>query len=330
MPGPTPRPSNCWAQDNDKAVSLFYRTLMHRRKSARPPVVAAIEQAMFRLQPLPQDGHAAFRRLNRLIDVLGDMQREDGGKDLQWLIETCLARIEQGLPEPPKVNPPRYWENDYRRTDVNRSLTWLLLQLGEEASRKQFGKALTSLGAKVHGGWKHEIQIAMNAIKLEDTQGCCRHAADAERPACPLAQRPAASGKAGIAWSVSATTANSWRPPDMGVKSASGILRIGRPRQSSNKKEASSRFSFRPTIASCTWRAAGRACKSTPASTVAAESKTRPTWDTTRESARWNCRPTAAAWSRRATTRIPCTSGTPRAAGSCGPFPWRWKNRDST
>jgi WD40 repeat protein len=156
--------------DNEQAVSLFYRTLVHRRKTSRLLVVADIEQAMFRMMPLAQDKQAGFRRLSRLIDVLGDMQHEDGGKDVQRLIEIYLGRVEQGLPEPAKVGAARNWESDYHRTDVNRSLVWLLLRLGEEPGRQQFGKRLAALRAKAQGGWKNELQIAMNAIKLEDSE----------------------------------------------------------------------------------------------------------------------------------------------------------------
>ena len=156
--------------DNEQAVSLFYRTLMHRRKTSRLLVVGDIEQAMFRMKPLARDEQPGFRRLSRLIDVLGDMQHEDGGKDLQRLIEIYLRRVKQGLPEPEKAGAARNWESDYRRTDVNRSLVWLLLRFGEEPSRQQFGKRLAGLRAKAQGGWKNELQIAMNAIKLEDTE----------------------------------------------------------------------------------------------------------------------------------------------------------------
>jgi WD40 repeat protein len=155
--------------DNQQAVSLFYRTLMHRRKTSRPLVVAAIEESMFRFDP-PADAHDGFRRLKLLANVLGNMQREDGGKDLEKLIETYLKRIEGSLPAPPKVGPSPYWEDDYGRTGVNRALTWLLVELGEERGRKEFGKRLESLRAKGPARWKDEIQIAMNAIKLEDTK----------------------------------------------------------------------------------------------------------------------------------------------------------------
>ena len=50
---------------------------------------------------------------------------------------------------------------------MNRSLAWLLMQLGEKPSRQQFGGRLMSLHEKAQGRWKEELQIAMNAIKLE-------------------------------------------------------------------------------------------------------------------------------------------------------------------
>ncbi len=169
FPAPTPAIELIGAE-NDAAVSLFYRTLVYRRKTSRPLVVAAIEREMLRATPARSTDEREFRGLKRLIDVLGDMQREDGGKDLRVLIEACLKRIEQGLPEPPEPGPARHWNWEYGRTDMNRSLVWLLMQFGEKPAQQQFGERLTSLRAKVQGRWKDEIQVAMNAIKLEDTQ----------------------------------------------------------------------------------------------------------------------------------------------------------------
>lgn len=153
---------------HDGAVSLFYRTLMHRRKSARPQVVAAIEKEMFRMEPSTKNKLAGFRRLKRLVDLLGDMEREDGGGDIEKLIEKYFSHIERGAPEPPESPPTGYWGSEYRRTDVNRSFTWLLMELGESESRKNYGERLLALRAKAVGRWKREVQVALDALKVED------------------------------------------------------------------------------------------------------------------------------------------------------------------
>ena len=154
---------------NDGAVSLVYRTLMHHRKLARPLVVAAIENEMFRMEPASDNKQAGFHRLGRLVDLLGDMEREDGGQDIERLIDKYISRIEQGLSQPPPSEAARYWENEYGRIDINRSLTWLLHQYGEHQSRQKYGERLLALRAKVGGRWRAEVQVALDAIKMEDS-----------------------------------------------------------------------------------------------------------------------------------------------------------------
>ena len=88
--------------ENDGAVSLFYRTLMHRRKTARPPVIAAIEKEMCRMKPLPEDSHlpdfaASTNWSTSWATCSGGWRQRPGEAD-----RGLSRRIEPGLPEPPK------------------------------------------------------------------------------------------------------------------------------------------------------------------------------------------------------------------------------------
>ncbi len=153
---------------HEGVVCLVHRTLMHRRKSARAEVVAAVEREMFRMGPSAEDeDHRDFLRLQRLIALLGDMEDEDGGGDIARFIEKYFAHIEQGPPQPPKPEPAQ-WRSEQFRTDLNRSFTWLLMRLGEQHSRQRYGDRLLTLRTKAKGRWKHEVQVALDGLRVED------------------------------------------------------------------------------------------------------------------------------------------------------------------
>jgi hypothetical protein len=90
--------------------SLLAGTLMHRRKSARPEVVTAIEKSMFRMETRHATG---FLGLQRLISLLGDMENEDGGGGIARLVEKYFVRLEQGSLKPPWPTPADW--RDVRR-----------------------------------------------------------------------------------------------------------------------------------------------------------------------------------------------------------------------
>jgi WD40 repeat protein len=149
---------------HEGARLLGYRALMQRHKLARPEVVAAIEKDMFKLRNGGGNKRDAdLDRLMRLIDVLGGMEKEDGGGDIEKLVEKYFTHLEQGLPE------------------VNPSFTWLLMKLGQEQSREKYGKRLLVLYAKASGDGKNVIQAALDALKVEDPADTLE-LADAMRP----------------------------------------------------------------------------------------------------------------------------------------------------
>ncbi len=169
------------AAAHEGAVSLGYRTLMHRRESARSEVVATLEGKMLRMEPRARDEDDwIFLPLLRLVRLLGDMEDEDGGRDIAKLIEKYFAHIEQGAPEPPE--PPEVRRiirrpSEQTRTDVNRSFYWLLRQLGEDHSRREYGDRLLALRAKAKGRWKQEVQVALDGLQVEDSREVAKAAA---------------------------------------------------------------------------------------------------------------------------------------------------------
>ena len=73
---------------------LVHRTLMHRRKTSRADVVASIERNMFCLEPPVNAQGDMFVRQERLIDLLAEMEREDGGNDIERLTEKYVVDLE--------------------------------------------------------------------------------------------------------------------------------------------------------------------------------------------------------------------------------------------
>jgi WD40 repeat protein len=155
------------------AATLGFQTLLYRRAEARPSVIAAIEKDM--LEFAPQQSKQ-FSRLHQLIALLGAMCREDKNYDnLTQLVDKSISYI-KGNPDPlPKyrsagLDSQTGWpETEESRTDINRSFTWLLLALGEERAGEMYGDQLLALRDQANGIWKQEIQVALDAVRVEET-----------------------------------------------------------------------------------------------------------------------------------------------------------------
>jgi hypothetical protein len=154
------------------AVSLGFQTLKYRRKDAQPDIVAAIEREMFEFAP-QEPGR--FKRLHQLIKLLETMCGEDKKYDsLVQLTDKYVAYI-KGTPKAlPKYEAPPPHEmlgltTEENRTDINRSFTWLLMALGEERACERYGTQLLALREQVRDAWEREVQVALDALRVEET-----------------------------------------------------------------------------------------------------------------------------------------------------------------
>ena len=157
---------------HEGAVMLMYRTLMHRRKTARADVVAAIEKNMFRLKPPAKAEGDVVVQQERLIDVLADMEREDGGNDIQRLTEKYVAYLERGPTDTGATGtaPPSHVRG--RESDAycwNETLCWLLRKQDEKHCFNKYAERLLNLRKKAVGHWKSVVEGTITELNVDDT-----------------------------------------------------------------------------------------------------------------------------------------------------------------
>jgi len=152
--------------ESQGAVILAGRFLMHHKKEAREPVLAAIEADLLRAER-----KGGFNRLNNLISLLPGLSPATKKEDVQELLEKWLAHLAKKPPEPPAINREpweTYVQEEVNHTDGNHSLAWLIEQFEEEAVVKQYGKRLLALRDQAPARWKQEVQLGMDVAKVED------------------------------------------------------------------------------------------------------------------------------------------------------------------
>jgi WD40 repeat protein len=146
------------------AVILGARKLLYEGAKARPAIVTAIKQRQLRNAEQARGDH---RRLKNLIALLGIMRKrgQESG-DLKRLIDRQMEHI-AGQPAKSTEKGKRQ-RGEERREDVNHALTWLLQALGDEEVHRSYTTRLLRLRERSKGGWKEEVQLALDVCKVED------------------------------------------------------------------------------------------------------------------------------------------------------------------
>jgi WD40 repeat protein len=167
--GPAADAIDLLGSDSDAAVALGARRLILDRET-RAAVVAATEKALPRTT---EDGRGDFRRLHNLIKVFGALrEKEKKSGDLERLLDRHLEHVASGPAQPPDLPArPRgatYYQTEDSFEDVNHSLTWLVQQLDEETMHRRYGPRLLRLRDQAKGRWKEEVQLALDACRVED------------------------------------------------------------------------------------------------------------------------------------------------------------------
>jgi hypothetical protein len=152
---------------SDAAVTLGVRKLKST-DGALKPVVSAIDQDLSGFANRPEHG---YRLLHNLIRLLGAMGQGTSHGEIDKLLEKLIARIETA---PPVLDPLpdrkfgsyRTAEEDYE--DANHALPWLLMAMKEDEVRGQIAQRAIRLRDAASGRWKQEVQLALDAARVED------------------------------------------------------------------------------------------------------------------------------------------------------------------
>jgi WD40 repeat protein len=148
----------------EPARILGERRLWHEREQARPLIRDAIEKQLFRTT---EQTPGEFRRLRKLIALLGAIEKQTEGSDLDRLFARHLEFLEK-LPLRDEWLPGADGVDEEQRDDVPHGLTWLALQLGEDHVCAYFGSQLLRLRDRLRGGWRQEVQLALDVSRVED------------------------------------------------------------------------------------------------------------------------------------------------------------------
>jgi WD40 repeat protein len=182
------------------AVTLGTRRLIHDKDAARKDILSAIDRDLL---ATASPGPTQFVRLQNLIQLVGVIDKGKAGGDLARLADRLIAHIAANPPEPPPL-PKRPWaysSPEEGQADVNHALAWLLMAMPGSEAAHAYGKRLITLFETAKGRWKDEVQLALDAAKVEDTldlEAALARAKDA-KPA-RIAPAVPAIGEA-LAWS---------------------------------------------------------------------------------------------------------------------------------
>jgi WD40 repeat protein len=147
---------------SEGAVALAGRSLIHRKKEALAPVLAAIRADLFLVER-----KGGFHQLRNLIQLLPQLDPKK--EAVHELVEKWLVRLATKPPEPRALErTSTYYQPEQQHVDVNHSLAWLLEQLDQKTVLERYGKRLLALRDQVSARWKQEVQLALDVAKVED------------------------------------------------------------------------------------------------------------------------------------------------------------------
>lgn len=153
---------------SDAAVTLGIRKLKSTRDTLKP-IISAVNADLFDFALRPKHG---FRRLHNLILLLGDMGQGTATGEIGKCLDTLLGRIESeppafgGLPDRPRIE--HYWSDEESHDDVNHALAWLMMATKESDLLDKFAQRAIRLRDKVTVSWRQELQLALDAARVED------------------------------------------------------------------------------------------------------------------------------------------------------------------
>ena len=153
---------------SDAAVTLGVRKLKNT-DGVLSAVVSAVEKDLSNFTNRPDHG---YRRLHNLILLLGEMGQGSSQGEISKLLDKLLGRIEStppflaALPERNKYE--YYWSAEEEHDDANHALAWLLMAMKEDDVIGQFAQRTIRLRDHVSGPWKQEVQLALDAARVED------------------------------------------------------------------------------------------------------------------------------------------------------------------
>jgi WD40 repeat protein len=152
---------------SDAAVTLAARRLIIDKATAGTEIFAALERGILKQK---SDDPRTFRRLHNLIRLLVPLGENRLGGEAGRLVEKLIAHISVSTTTlPATTRPDRYWEREEARTDVNHSLAWLLMTMRPEDLGGALSERLVKLRDGCKGDWRREVQLALDAAKIEDT-----------------------------------------------------------------------------------------------------------------------------------------------------------------
>lgn len=147
------------------AVTLASRKLLRDKEAVKEAVLAAIRRDLLR-QEVPAGGD--FHRLNSLIALLGKMGEGKVDGAVAVLLDEALAGMAgHEHPTVTRAVEDAYFQPEQAKDDVNHALAWLVMAL-DEAMVDSVGDRLIKARDAAQGGWKEELELALEAGQVVD------------------------------------------------------------------------------------------------------------------------------------------------------------------
>ena len=153
---------------SEAAVTLASRMLIYHKDTAIAKISSAAEQDLFRQA---KQAPGQFAKLQNLIKLLGRMGEGTPEGVVGRMLEKYMTYIAAGAAAPPVVQRAKqdlYFGAESDNNDVNHGLAWLLFVMDENIVVQKYGARLLKLRDQANSRWKAEIQLALDAAKVED------------------------------------------------------------------------------------------------------------------------------------------------------------------
>jgi len=153
---------------NDATVTLGVKKLKNTQ-GALDAIIPAVEKDLFQFADKSEH---RYRRLHNLIQLLGNLDQGTVDGALGQLLNQYLAWIEShrsDLPELPRPDDRRhYWSGEEESEDINHGLAWMLMAMKEDEVLHHYTPRLIQLRDRLSGNWRDEVQLALDAARVED------------------------------------------------------------------------------------------------------------------------------------------------------------------
>lgn len=161
------------------AVNLAEQYFLHHVDESRKALVAKVAAGMFTPTTEGPVSREQFRTQLRYIDALDAIEKKSASGALPALIDEMIAKLEKETPSFPM--PKRGEENimtgegpwghstripEEQTMDINHSLSWLMLRVGEKEASRRWAARLLALQPRLNEYWRHEVDLAITTSRI--------------------------------------------------------------------------------------------------------------------------------------------------------------------